>query len=442
MADPARQTAMAVLSRTERQHAYASVVLDAQLRKQKLSSSDRALATELVYGCLRHAIRLDETALRLADGRKLDPLSLRLLRLGLYQLAFLRIPEHAAVHASVGLAPPERRGLINALLRRFIREGRRLAEPVPGDGAARGLSLLYSHPLWMVERMLARYDEQTVEQALDALNANLGVHLRAEVEPEELIAALAREGHTARAGRLASRAVRLDRFSLLGRDQLFREGRYTPQDEASQTVIELCGAQPGQKVLDLCAAPGNKTTGLARAVGPEGRVTALDLHPTRLGRVPEEARRLGLFNIESRVADATNRRELDRALKDRGEFDLVLVDAPCSALGTLAHSPELKARRVPADIERLAALQLELLQSAVARTAHGGTLVYSVCTLTPEENAGVVAKLLEACPELEPQAFDALGTDWDKIKSAPHEVEILPQLFGTEGFYVARFVRR
>jgi len=380
--------------RVETTEAFADVLLAHRLDALRLA--DRALATELVYGTLAWQRRLDHHLSQLVTGStaRLEPPVRVALRLGLYQLLFLdRIPAYAAVDASVRLARRCGRGaagLVNAVLRRAAREGREvLALPDPSADPIERLSIEWSHPRWLVERLAD-------EVGIDELPALLAAHDRrgpvaVRAHPpgsrDALAADLTERGVVATPSRWTPDGLVIARGAgrLRALDE-FTAGRLAFQGEASQLVARLVDVEPGARVLDACAAPGGKTTYLA-ALG--ARVSALDVHAAGARRIVSEAKRLGLATIRAAAADA-------RRPPVRGAFDAVLVDAPCSGLGTLRRHPELRWRRRPEDLARLAALQGALLAAVAPLVRSGGLLVYAVCSPMRAESDDVVGAFLAA----------------------------------------------
>lgn len=412
---PARRIAFDVLRRVEAEGAYASDLLHAELAA-RIKPADAALATELTMGVLRWRRLLDFLLDRhlKSSVAKLDlPVALA-LRLGLYQLRFLdKIPARAAVNESVEMVKLARKSsaapFVNAVLRRAATEATQPAEKLlpPGLARAERLGILYSHPTWMVERWLARLGEPATVALLRANNAppRLSCAVHDLSKRDAIIRALESSGARIEAGALLASA-----FSVRGASpshtDAFRAGGISIQDEASQAVPLLLGARTGDRVLDLCAAPGGKTPQLARAAGLRGMVIAADLHAHRLAAMRAQLERLALAHATLSPVSLVR---LDAALPlpfvtvahdgsatdaaHRG-FDRILVDAPCSGTGTLARHPEIRWRLEPAQVEELHKLQAQILRMAFAQLAPGGRLVYSTCSLEPEENEAVVDEAL------------------------------------------------
>jgi 16S rRNA (cytosine967-C5)-methyltransferase len=362
--DP-RKVALDALVRIEQDGAYANLALGAFLERSGLDGRDRGLVTELVYGVTRMRRACDFLVDRYLV-RDLDLPTRTLLRLGAYQLHVLGTPHHAAVSATVEVAPRKTKGLVNAVLRRVA------SEPVVWPDDATRLS----YPDWLVDRLVDDLGADDAFAALAAMNEAPEVTERAD-------------GYV--------------------------------QDRASQWVAELVGAREGERVADVCAAPGGKATALA------GTVVASDLSIGRAGLVRDNARRVGATTLAV-AADA-------RTPPFRpGTFDRVLVDAPCSGLGVLRRRPDARWRVDAAAIDRLAQLQRAILDASVGLLRPGGVLVYSVCTLTAAETTGIDTWLAETHPEL--RALDVPGAPW-----RPHGRGglLLPQAAGTDGMAVYRF---
>jgi 16S rRNA (cytosine967-C5)-methyltransferase len=432
-----RGVAHDVILRVETTDAFADVLLARRL--PALAPVDRALAAELVYGTLAWQGRLDHHLGQLVHRplAELDAGARAALRLGLYQLLFLdRVPAYAAVDASVRLARRSGRGaagLVNAVLRRVSREGQ-AALPLPdaaGDRIGR-LAVEWSHPRWLVERLADEIGIEELPRLLAAHNRHGPVALRAHPvgSRDALGVRLAARGVAVAPSRWAPDALVVERAAgRLRSSEEFGSGRLGFQGEASQLVTRLLPAADGARVLDACAAPGGKTA-YAAALG--ARVTALDIHAAGARRILRESNRLGLTSIAVAVADA-------RRPPIRSSFDAVLVDAPCSGLGTLRRHPELRWRRRPEDLDRLATLQGELLATVAPLVRPGGVLVYAVCTPMRAETDDVVAAFLARHEEfvLAPLAglapTDVL-TDGGALRTWPHRHDL-------DGFFAVRLTR-
>ncbi len=398
---PARAIALEVLLRVEREAAFAADLLHARL-SGAVRREDAALATELVYGVLRWQRLLDVLLSRhLPHPPDALDVPVRLaLRLGAYQLRFLsRIPAHAAVNESVEWT--KRAGvrsaaaLVNAVLRRIAEEADRPAEtllPAKLSGNER-LAVLHSHPNWLVQRWLAAFGQARTSALLQANNtaAPLACAVLPPNDPETIAQALRQEGLEVAPSRWLHRALLL-RGGNPTQTLPFRTGQISLQDEASQMVPLLLEVEPGARVLDLCAAPGGKTVTLARAAGAEAFLVAADRYEHRLHVLRQQLVRTNTSGVALVLLDAT------APLPWRPCFSRILLDAPCSGTGTLARNPEIRWRLRPQDLEELHARQVALLRNALATLAPGGRLVYSTCSLEPEENEQVIAEVLAELP--------------------------------------------
>ena len=433
----ARTVAVEALVRVEG-GGYSNLVLPGLLRASGLDSRDRALVTDLVYGTLRQQGQADHL-LATASHRplpELDPPVRAALRLGVYQLISGTAP-HAAVSATVGAltawnGPASVRrasSYANAVLRRVADLGPTWPWPAGDDPDA--IAVRTSHPRWIVDLLRRDFGDEA-DAILAAANEPPAVTLRPNplrTTPESLAAELtaapvdlAVEGTPGdkprvqvEPGRLLPGALLVRGVGDLARLPAVAEGRATPQDQASQAVAAAIGARSGERILDMAAAPGGKATALAEAMGDDGLVVASDLRAGRAGRVRDAARRLGLNSVQVLIADGRHLplRALGPGSSDgdgsagaaplgSGSFDRVLLDAPCSGLGVLRRRPEARWRLDPADIDRLAALQRELLAAAVAQARPGGLVAYCVCTLSREETLEIDGWAAAAFPSLRP----------------------------------------
>ncbi len=435
----ARALAIEVLSRVEATDAWLTPVLDARLSESPLRDArDAALVTELCYGTTRRRLALDFALASVSDRRlaTLEDRVLAALRLGAYQLFYTRVPPRAAVAETVeaikelGLARAS--GFVNAVLRKLSALSE---QPLPpGEPLAGYLSVRESHPPWLVERWLGAWGKPRTLAMLAADNQVPPLVLRCNstrTSREALLALLAEAGLEPQPTSCAPSGVVLQAQgrveALLG----FSEGLWQVQDEAAQLVVHYAEVPSGARVLDVCAAPGGKTCQLAE----RNAVVALDLHARKLEGIRAEAARLGLTaRISLRAHDATH-----PLPADLGAFEVVLLDAPCSGLGTLRRNPELRYRRAPEDIARLAALQRQLLERAQAAVPQGGLLVYAVCSTEPEEGPQQLAQFLQAFPD-----FRLAPPEGPLARACPLEegcLRTLPGPEGRDGFFAARLRR-
>ncbi len=428
-ADP-RRIAYDVLVRVEDGRAFADARLGTALDNARdLAAEDRRLATLLTYGVLARRLTLDHT-IEAYSGRSPQRLqrSVRiLLRLGLFQLLFLdRVPAYAAVDTCVALAAtvaPRARGLVNAVLRRTARDG---PAPLPDDPRER-LAVELSHPLWLIDRFQQQLGAAETRSLLEANNRPMPTVLRALAARDRVIEELHARGITAEPARYAPDAI-------VSSAPVTEEGVAVTQGEASQLVTLFSGACGGERVLDACAAPGGKTAYLARLVGDRGRVVAVDPARSARRRILESTRIAGTDNVEVVTCSIED-------FPADPSFDLVLADAPCSGLGTLAEHPEIRWRRKPGDIRSFAERQQSILQAAARSVRPGGRLVYCTCSVLREENDEVVDRFLECQPAFSentpcrhPDFLAPFIGDDGRFRSFPHR-------HGTAGFFAALLTR-
>jgi 16S rRNA (cytosine967-C5)-methyltransferase len=400
---PARTIAFDVLRRVETQSAYADEVLHAEVGAG-VRTEDAGLATELTLGVLRRQRLLDFLIGRYVTNaaKTLDREVRIALRLGVYQLWFLeRVPVHAAVHESVELVKRARKRsaapLVNAVLRKAAKEAtqleqsrRAIASFVPAHlPVAEQMGILYSHPTWLLERWLSNFGQDRTRSLLEANNRVPAVSCFVvdSARCEDALLSLQQARCVVEHGLLLRDAWTLHGGNPSASDAV-RRGWVAIQDEASQAVAHLLSVERGNSVLDLCAAPGGKTILLARAAGFEGHVIAADLHAHRVRKMAERLGTAGVQNVDTVVLDGTNPLPFQR------RFDRILVDAPCSGTGTLARHPEIRWQLRAEDLTDLHARQVRLLESALANLAPQGRLIYSTCSLEPEENELVVNEAL------------------------------------------------
>ena len=438
---PARRVAFAVLTRVENEGAFASVLLahaTAELRPE-----DRALCYELVLGALRWQLWLDHLIAHYA-GRAPDSLDApvrRVLRLGLYQLRFLtRVPASAAVNESVNLAHAAglrgAAGFVNAVLRHATREPDYDPAADIADETER-LAVAASHPVWLVARWVRAFGREEAAALAHANNRPPPVAFRVNewrAPADEVLARLAAAGGEVAPSEVAPGAWRVAAGTGgAALRALAHEGLLYTQDEASQLVARVVGARPGARVLDVCAAPGSKATQLAGLAGDAALVVAGDLYEHRLRTVVESAARQGLKSVRAVAFDAEQPLPFAAA-----SFDQVLVDAPCTGTGTLRHNPEIRWRLHETDVTDLAARQRRILAQAARTVRRGGRLVYSTCSVEPEENEQTVAAFLAAQEEFKPEPVAAPA----HLLTAAGAARTWPQRDGADGFFVAAFARQ
>jgi len=437
-----------VLDRVETVGAYANLSLRAAFQNQALSTADRAFATELVYGTLRQRGKLDFLLAQFIDRPfdELEPIVRNALRLGAHQIVHVdRVPPEVAVDETVRCikqaGAPRASGLVNAVLRRMVREWQAHQPPTLEEDPVGHLVHACSVPEWLAQRWIAELgpEEAGALARADTLRPPQTIRVNPRKNSrEELLTELTPRFPAAKACTFAPWGINLGDKGSPSSDPAFLEGRFTLQDEASQLVVSLLDPKPGELILDACAAPGTKTTAIAELVADTGETLALDRNASRLRLVERDARRLGLTKVLCRPFDATTPlTDLVAPMPDR-----ILVDAPCSGLGTLRRHPDARWRIKPGDPARLAKLQLAILRSMAKTLRPGGTLVYSTCTTTAEENEQVVRRFLEETPEFAIVPREELPALLHPLADNSGFVHTYPHKHGCDGFFAVRFQKR
>jgi len=451
---PARALAFATIRATFEDGAFTERAFRAEADRLALSGRDRAQAQRLAYGAVQRRGTADVAIEKLAGRsiRLLDPPVLAALRLGLYELLFAdATPDHAAVDQAVELVKSagaaHAAGFANAVLRRAIRERAQLtATLLDDDSTPAAAAVADSAPKWLAEMWWEELGAEAARGALAACNEPAEVAMRVNAlrtDREAMLARLAEAGVEARAPAVDWPLAAPESIVVEGRTgesvpAAIAAGELTPQSRGSAAVVAVLDPQEGDHVLDLCAGPGIKTGQIAERMGDRGEVISVELDPDRAAETAAQATRLGLRSVTVIEADAT------KGAPGPG-FDRVLLDAPCSDLGTLASRPDARWRKSPKTIQRLTEVQDELLRSAAAVLEPGGTLVYSTCTISRCENEERIAALLRASEAGEVPALrlDDLGALAPEL-SAPAErrcLQLRPDRDRTTGFFIARLTR-
>ena len=441
----ARDVALRALRDVARDNAYAAQALDRELSAARLSEEDRRLAAGLFYFTLENRLRIEHCLLARMKERP-EPEIMDILSLAAAQILFMdRVPDHAAVDEAVKQTRAARRerqtALVNAVLRGLIRarDAGELTLPDREAEPERYISEKYSVRLELVERLVRAYGAQEAEQIVawspdrhsDTIRPNL---LR--MRGGEFEAWLDANGFAWSRG-LVDGAYRVRGAGRLAAHEGYRGGLFSIQGESSMlAALALC-VKPGMQVLDACAAPGGKSCLIAETMRGAGRVYAWDLHEHRVELIRAAARRLGLENIRPQVRDAAKRNE-----SVEGAMDAVLVDAPCSGLGVMGDKPDIKYRLSVETIEALVPIQRAILETCAAYVRPGGLLVYSTCTILPEENREQIAAFLGAHPEFEPAADASWLPERLRDRYADGMLQVLPNRDDMDGFFIARLRRK
>lgn len=439
-----RRLALTALTAIEEKEAFANRILNSLFLKYRPEERERGFATELVYGTLRHLALVDHClAQLLAKPLSVLPGKIRnILRLSLYQLLVSPEIAYAVVDEAVSLAKQEAggklAGLVNAVLRRYLREKETLSRPQMAVDPLGHLTIVHSHPEWLIKRWVRRWGMERVHELARINNLPAPFMIRTNtlrITRDRLQELLAASGLTAVPSSLTPEALLLTAPRNLQDNSLFAAGYYFIQDEASMLVAHLVAPQPGETIVDLCAAPGGKTTHLAQLMKDEGRIFALDNHPHKTRLIEENATRLGITSITTVTADAREWRG------DGLEPDAVLLDAPCTGTGVLRRRPDIRWRRTAADLSHLVLLQEELLENAAALLRPGGRLIYSTCSLEAEEDEEQIKKFLRKHPEFSVEIEQDFASGFDLIRS-PSGLLLFPSENGADGFFMTKLRKR
>jgi 16S rRNA (cytosine967-C5)-methyltransferase len=438
----AREASLLALQRVEEEGAFANLALDDVLSATPMDPRDKALAAEITYGVITYKMTLDWMISHVADrpAEKLDSLILQILRIGFYQLFYLdRIPEPAAVHATVELVKRgKKKGLVpfvNGVLRGAIRKKETLPWPDRALDEAWYLALKYAHPVWLVRRWLARYGSADTEELLAANNRPAPVTLRVNTlrtDKEALLSLLAAEGIEAEASDVSVDGIVLSSGKRLTGLAAYRQGLFQIQGESAMLTSSILQPLPGETVLDGCSAPGGKTTHLAQLMENRGDILALDIYTHRLELVSANCRRLGVNIVRTASLDA---REIS---PDKlGLFDRILLDVPCSGFGVIRRKPDIKWRRPESVITELSGVQKAIISAAVSALKPGGTLLYSTCTNEPEETDQVIEYALSTHRDLMVgEIRNRLPQKWLTDVNG-YGIHLLPHIHGVDGFYIS-----
>lgn len=440
-----RQAAYSILKRLSGSDLHADDLIDQELSRNQLQGPDRGLFAELVFGVLRRQGTIDHYLKQLVQQplEKLELPVLLLLRLGLYQLRYLdRVPSHAAVHATVELTGeilPRAKGLINGVLRSYLRQQESLTLPDPALQPADWLSAAYSVPDWLAEQWLQQLPQNEAAGLAAASTEIPPLTLRVNTlrtNRDDLLTRLQTADIAAEPCRFAPEGIQVMQRCLIASLPGFDEGLFTVQDEASQLVAHLLAPQIGEQILDMCAAPGGKATHLAQLMADEGNITATDLNARRIRRISESAERLGLKSIQTIAGDALASDYLDGM-----QFDRILLDAPCSGLGVIRRNPEAKWRLTPTEVARCAVRQRLLINAAAPLLKPGGVLVYATCSTAEEEDEAVINDFLSRNPEFMVENGAELFPEWADLFNSSGYLRAWPHRHGTDGFFAVRLMR-
>jgi 16S rRNA (cytosine967-C5)-methyltransferase len=444
-----RAIGLEILNRVERTDRHPDDLLtDAFARYRHLTPLDRAFLTTLTYGVLRWRGKLDWIIRHFSKipFEKIELEILNILRLGLYQIFHLtKTPVSAAVNESVGLAKPIRgkggAGFVNAVLRSALREKEEIPLPDAHQDPVFSLSIIQSHPLWLVQKWIKEMGAEEALKICEFNNQISALTLRTntlKIKRTDLIERLTEKGLNPLPCSFSEEGILLRDPPSISELPFFKEGLYTIQDEASQLVTAILDPKPGERILDVCAAPGGKTTHMAQGMKNEGEIDALDLSREKLNLIEEGCQRLGIGIVRTLKGDAAS----PLPIPEEPGFDRVLADVPCSGFGTLRKNPDLKWRRGPEDIVRMSELQFSILRNVSKYVKKGGILVYSTCTVFHEENEDVVEQFLREDPGFQLDRIEGDLAERCRPFIRNGYFKTFPPRDDMDGFFVVRLRRR
>ncbi len=439
----ARYFAVKILSRYDRSDSYIDKLLSHTLKNENLSPPDKSLLTEIVNGVIRWRTRLDWvlTGFYYGDYQKCLNLVKNAMRVALYQILYLnRIPIPAAINESVEIVKniqgDKTAGIVNGVLRNIARNIENIRYPEKSDDEIYHLSIMHSHPKWMVKKWVDRYGIKGAEKLMEYNNQRPYIAVRVNAlksSVEEIKNIFDEHNIEYKENKYLKNTLLLfaPKYDLTASD-LFKNGKITIQDPSATLAATLAEAQPGWNVVDLCAAPGGKSYILAEQMLDEGTIIALDKHESKMNYISEGAQRLGFSCIKAQAGDAV-------VFTSEQPYDLVFADVPCSGLGTLSKKPDIKWKKEPDDLIMIQKIQRDILNNAANLVKNGGVLIYSTCTIEPEENEDNIVWFLKQHPEFELELAEMYLSD--EICSDGY-MKIIPHIHKMDGAFAARLIKK
>lgn len=445
-----RQIALQVLREVNQDGKYANISLKENLRSEKfknhvLSDRDAAFVTQMVYGTLEKQLTIDYFLEKFSSFKRVNPLVINILRLGVYQILYLdRVPDSAACNEAVNLCKKHSlftlQGFVNGILRNIARSKDSLVLPDNSLSAAENLSLIYGYPKWLVDKWIHDYGIEMAEDILKPAMTESAVSIRIntmKTAPEELKGKLTLQGLEVMDGYHLEESLRIVNPGDIEENKLYQQGYFTVQGESSMLVAHVVDPQPGETILDACSSPGGKAIHMAELMNGEGKILAWDVHEHRVNLIKRNAKRMDADIVNPILSDAA---VMNPELE--GMFDRVLIDAPCSGLGVIYKKPDIKLRAKPDGINKLLELQIAILRTCNKYVKSGGVLVYSTCTINPRENEKMVAKFLAEQPEFILEDITPLLPDTLKDRVSNNMVQLIPSRDNTDGFFIARLRKK
>lgn len=440
--DNARNIAVSVLKRVLSEGAYSNIELKRELNSKDIDDRDKALITEIVYGTIKYKYTIDIILKHYikSELKKLNIDVLNILRISIYQIRYLdKIPSFAVVNEAVELAKMKaikNAKFVNAVLRNYIRNDG--IDYCKHNAADEELAFKYSFPLWLVKMFLHQYGLKVTENILSGLNKTPSVTVRVnnlKAGYDETYDKLIENGYSIEEGKICPEAIVIKKGKNIENNPLFKDGLITVQDESAMLVAPSMDLKEDMVVLDLCSAPGGKTSHIAEIMKNTGKIFAFDIHRNKLSLIKQNVERLGITNVKCSELDAANYSSDYEKIGDR-----VLVDAPCSGLGIIAKKPEIKWTKSKESLKSILKVQRDIVSNAARYVKPGGKLIYSTCTLNKQENEENIKWFIKKYPnfEIEPIYFGKLS---NIIYHKEGFITILPDEL-MDGFFIAKMVRR
>ena len=437
----AREIAYKVLLDIEKNKNCSNMAINKHFKDVKISNQDRGLATEIIYGVIENKYYIDYMIDKLSKVKtnKMEIYVKTLLRMGIYQIMFLNsISDYAAVNETVNLAKKKNSkvsGFINGILRNVIRQKEEIGKVKTKDDVDY-LSIKYSYDKWMIRNWMIHFGKEFTEELLEANNERPNIYLRTntlKITRDELIKKLEKQNIKAEKVNVVEEAIKVEHLKDIENNSLYKEGLFTVQDVSSMLVGKVMNPKENSLVLDVCSAPGGKTTHMATLMNNTGQVVSRDIYDHKLKLIKASSKRLGLTNVDVEEFDGM---KLDR--ESIGKFDYVLADVPCSGLGIIRRKPEIKYKEKE-EFRQLPPIQKKILENASKYVKVGGTLIYSTCTIQDSENIDVVNEFLQKNKNFELVPIKEVNVDLDNQEKG--YMKIYPNVHNMDGFFISKLIR-
>lgn len=436
-----REIGFKVLCDIEKNNNYSNIAINKHFKNLEISDMDRGLATELIYGVIENKYYLDYIINKLSKikVKKMSTYVKIFLRMGTYQILFLNsISDYAAVNETVKLSKKydkKSSGFINAILRNEIRNKDTIMD-ITEENSVKYLSIKYSYNSWIIKNWIDNFGQEFTEDLLEANNEKPSIYIRTntlKISREELIEKLNQEGIMCLKVPMVEEAIKVEKLKNIENNELFKAGLFTIQDISSMIVGKVINPKENSLILDVCSAPGGKSTHLATLMNNTGQVIARDIFEHKLKLIKATVNRLGLKNVCIEGFDAS---EIDE--NSINKFDYVLADVPCSGLGIIRRKPEIKYKKEE-ELEDITSIQKKILENASKYVKIGGTLVYSTCTVQDMENINIITSFIEENNNFELTPIDTVNVDLDNQDKG--YLKIYPNIHGIDGFFIAKLKR-